>query len=359
MKLFSGKCFFPFNRAGYIALLAATIFQSCATHHAQFGKNIKNPETKNAADSSKIAHTFYLIGDAGNANEKKAQQTLGLLEERLAKANKNGTLLFLGDNIYPKGLPTTDDQNERITAESKLTIQLKLSKSFKGKTIFIPGNHDWYSGIKGLERQAQFVTKYLDDQKSFLPRNSCAIEELEINKTTTLVTIDSQWFLEDWDEGTSINDDCTIKTREAFFVELENILNKNNEKTIILAVHHPLMSNGTHGGQFSVEQQLFPLEQKIPLPIIGSVINLLRKTSGASPQDLQNKEYTKFLKRVKTLLQDQDNLIVVYGHEHTLQYLSKDNINQIISGAGSKSGAAKAVSPNDFSYGRNGYAALN
>jgi hypothetical protein len=358
MKLFSDNCFIPFNKAGHVVFLAALILQSCATHHEQFGKNIKNPVPQNATDSSKIAHTFYLIGDAGNANEKKAQQTLGLLEERLAQSNKNSTLLFLGDNIYPKGLPNTDNQNERIIAESKLTSQLKLSKNFKGKTIFIPGNHDWYSGIKGLERQAKFVTKYLDDKKSFLPRKSCAIDDLEINKNITLVTIDSQWFLEDWDEGTSINDDCTIKTREAFFAELESILNKNKGKTIILAVHHPLMSNGTHGGQFSVEKQLFPLEQKIPLPVIGSVINLLRKTSGASPQDLQNKQYTLFVKRVKTLLQDQDNVIVVSGHDHNLQYISKDNIKQIISGAGSKSEAAKAVSPNDFSYGRNGYAAL-
>ena len=150
-----------------------------------------------------------------------------------------------------------------------------------------------------------------------------------------------------------------IKTREAFFDELENILNKNQDKTVILALHHPLMSNGTHGGQFSLEKQLFPLEQKIPLPVIGSVINLIRKTSGISPQDIQNKQYTLFTKRIKTLLQGQDNVIVVSGHDHNLQYINKDNIKQIISGAGSKSEAAKAVFPNDFSYGGNGFAALN
>jgi hypothetical protein len=27
-------------------------------------------------------------------------------------------------------------------------------------------------------------------------------------------------------------------------------------------MHHPLMSNGSHGGQFSIEKQIFPLEQK-------------------------------------------------------------------------------------------------
>ncbi|MDI6050980.1 metallophosphoesterase [Flavobacterium sp. XS2P24] len=359
MKLFSDNRFITSNKAVFILFASGFIFQSCATHHAQFGKKIKNPVLQNGTDSSKIAHTFYLIGDAGNANEEKAQQTMGLLEDRLKKANNNTTLLFLGDNIYPKGLPNTDHTNERIIAETKLKNQLQLSKDFKGKTIFIPGNHDWYSGIKGLERQAKFVTEYLNDKKSFLPRKGCGIDDVEINKNLTLITIDSQWFLEDWDNSPTINDDCTIKSREAFFNELEDILNKNQEKTIILALHHPLMSNGTHGGQFSLEKQLFPLEQKIPLPVLGSVINFVRKTSGISPQDIQNKDYTVFIKRIKTLLQSQDNVIVVSGHDHNLQYIEKDNIKQIISGAGSKSEAAKAVYPNDFSYGGNGYAALS
>ena len=359
MELFLDNRFKKRNKINFGFILLFLVLQSCATHHAQFGKNITNPISQNAIDSSKIVHTFYLIGDAGNANEKKAQETISLLENQLEKATKNSTLLFLGDNIYPKGLPNTDSPRKRIIAENKLTNQLKLSKNFKGKTIFIAGNHDWYNGIKGLQRQAKFVTDYLNDKKSFLPRKSCAIDDLEINKNLTLVTIDSQWFLEDWDKSPTINDDCDIKTREDFFVELENILNKNQDKTVILALHHPLMSNGTHGGQFSLEKQLFPLEQKIPLPVIGSLINLTRKTSGISPQDIQNKSYTLFIKRIKTLLQSQDNVIVVSGHDHNLQYINKDNIKQIISGAGSKSEAAKAVFPNDFSYGGNGYASLS
>ncbi len=359
MKLLSDTCFITSNKVTAMLIIAVFIFQSCATHHEQFGKKTKNTAEQNGIDSSKISHTFYLIGDAGNANEEKAPQTIGLLQDRLKKADNNATLLFLGDNIYPKGLPNTDNANERLIAENKLTNQLKLSKNFKGQTIFIPGNHDWYSGIKGLERQAKFITDYLNTKNSFLPRKGCGIDNIEINKNLALVTIDSQWFLEDWDNSPTINDDCTIKSRDAFFYELEDILNKNQEKTIIVALHHPLMSNGTHGGQFSLEKQLFPLKQKIPLPVLGSIINFVRKTSGISPQDIQNKQYTIFIKRLKTLLQSQENVIVVSGHDHNLQYIEKDNIRQIISGAGSKSEAAKAVNPNDFSYGGNGYAQLS
>lgn len=358
MKLFSDNHFISLNKTFLLSILIELLFQSCATHHSQLGKNYTNPISQNATDSLKIAHTFYLIGDAGNADKEDARQTLGLLKNRLQKSDKNSTLLFLGDNIYPKGFPDTKIPEEKITAETKLTHQLQLSKNFKGNTIFIPGNHDWYSGIKGLENQAKFITDYLQDKKSFLPRKSCAIEDVKINDEIMLITVDSQWFLEDWDNNPTINDNCDIKTREAFFGELENLLNKNQDKTVLLAMHHPLMSNGTHGGQFSFEKQLFPLEQKIPLPVIGSFLNLIRKTAGASPQDIQNKQYTLFIKRIKTLLQGQDNVIVISGHDHSLQYIDKDNIKQIISGAGSKSEAAKAVFPNDFSYGRNGYAAL-
>jgi hypothetical protein len=85
-----------------------------------------------------------------------------------------------------------------------------------------------------------------------------------------------------------MNSECDIKTREGFFDEFEGLLKKNEQKTILISLHHPLFSNGPHGGQFSIKQQLFPINDKIPLPIFGSFINLLRKTSGASPQDLQN-----------------------------------------------------------------------
>ena len=358
MKLFLDNYFIRFNKVTFILFLTVLIFQSCSTRHPQYGKNAAKPITERISDTAKISHTFYLLGDAGNFNDETAERKLGELQNRLKEADKNSTLLFLGDNIYPKGLPNTDNPNERFIAESKLTNQLKLSKNFKGQTIFIPGNHDWYSGIKGLERQAKFVTEYLNNKKSFLPRKSCGIDDVEINKNLILVTVDSQWYLEDWDKIPTINDNCTIKTREAFFEELEDILIKNKDKTVVLALHHPLMSNGTHGGQFSLEKQIFPLEQKIPLPVLGSVINFIRKTSGVSPQDIQNKYYTQFVQRVKTLLQNQDNVIVVSGHDHNLQYIEKDNIKQIISGSGSKSEAARAIFPNDFSYGKNGYATL-
>ena len=145
-------------------LIFILLLQSCAIHQAQFGKEAAKTRTTNGIDTTKIAHTFYLIGDAGNADLPLPQQTLELLSQKLASAHKNSTLLFLGDNIYPKGMPTDKEPEAKTLAETKLNTQLALAKNFKGQTAFIPGNHDWYSGIKGLERQAQYITTKVNNK---------------------------------------------------------------------------------------------------------------------------------------------------------------------------------------------------
>jgi hypothetical protein len=63
--------------------------------------------------------------------------------------------------------------------------------------------------------------------------------------------------------------------------------------------------------------------------VLGSLINFIRKTSGISPQDIQNKQYTIFIKRLKTLLQSQENVIVVSGHDHNLQYIEKTTSDKL------------------------------
>ena len=331
---------------------------SCATKHAQYGKNAKNFLQTEHIPQDEVAHTFFLVGDAGNADEPHAQEILNQLKTSLDSASANSSLLFLGDNIYPKGLPKEDDPNRKL-AEEKLDNQIALAKNFKGKTIFVPGNHDWYSnGIVGLKAQQDYVTQKLNDKNAFLPKNSCGIETKKIDKNISVIYLDSEWFLADWEKNPGINEKCDFKTREDFFTEFEDQLSKNQNKTIIVALHHPLEDHGSHGGKYSWEKQIFPLEGKIPLPILASFVNLARATGGITHQDLSNPNYRKYTSRLKTLLANRNNVIVVSGHDHNLQYIEKNGIRQIISGAGSKSEAATVISKDDFSYGKNGYATL-
>ncbi|MGK4567950.1 metallophosphoesterase [Flavobacterium sp. 3HN19-14] len=337
-------------------LLPVLFLDSCATYHTQYGREtITNADT---LQKSPLLHTFYLIGDAGNADKEDAVEKLKFMQARLSKAKKESTLLFLGDNIYPAGMPAKD-KPERLLAEQKMNNQFALAKDFKGKTIFIPGNHDWYSeSAQGLKREEKYVNDKFSEKKSFMPKNGCAIEELKVNDKISMIVIDSQWYLENWDDIPNINDDCDIKTREDFFDELADLINKNQNKTTIIAIHHPIISNGVHGGQYSMYKQIFPFQSDLPLPVLGTLLNVFRRTSGLDPQDAQDKRYGALVKRISALIKDEKNIIVVSGHEHNLQYIENETINQIISGAGSKSEAARAVHSKDFSYGGNGYAVL-
>ena len=95
MKLFLDNHFIAKIKNFSLAIMALFIVYSCATRKPQFGKNVSANETENATDTIKIAHTFYLVGDAGNADEEQAQQTLELLHQKLKKSNKKATLLLL------------------------------------------------------------------------------------------------------------------------------------------------------------------------------------------------------------------------------------------------------------------------
>lgn len=329
-----------------IVSLLVFFINACATYKTQI-----NDTVNSSFPNKEITHSFYLIGDAGNSPIGSSSQALKAFKTELDKASKYSTALFLGDNIYPKGLPEKETKG-RAFAEYQLKIQTEAVSNFKGKTIFIPGNHDWYSGgLKGLKRQERYIENTLGEH-TFLPENGCPIETVEISNDVVIIAIDSQWYLTNWDEHPTINDDCEIKTKAKFFEELEGAIKKARGKTTVIALHHPMFTNGPHGGQYSFVSHLKPL------PILGTLKNILLKTGGISPADLQHKKYNTLKKRLVTLAQENNKVILVSGHEHSLQYLVQDNLPQIISGAGSKSTPTRNIK-SAFSSSQSGYTRLD
>jgi len=337
-------------------LLFAGLVYSCATYNVKKGKNLF--EVKNSDIKSENDFKIFLIGDAGNADEVQAQNTLNLLKNKLDSADEKSMLIFLGDNIYPSGMPKESDKDYAL-AKQKLENQLAITKHFKGKTLVIPGNHDWYHGLDGLQAQEDFVKTYLNDKKSFLPKNSCPIDDINLTKDIKLIVIDTEWALVNWDKYPGINKNCNIKTREDLFDEFKDLVNKNQDKRIIVALHHPIISSGTHAGYTSPKSHLYPLKGKVPVPGVASLVNVLRSSSGASLEDINNQHYADLANRLKSIVQEKENVIFVSGHDHNLQYHEQRNIRQIISGAGSKTDPATIAEKSDFSYGGNGFAVLN
>lgn len=330
-------------------LFLVFLLGACATYEPQYKDE---NYTKTFPKSSPIEHSFYLIGDGGNSPIGTQTEALQDFKNEMIRASQKSTALFLGDNIYPSGMP---DENhvQRDFAEHQLNVQTAAVKEFKGNTIFIPGNHDWYSeGLEGLKRQEKYVEDILG-KNSFLPENGCPIEKVDITDDIVLIIIDSEWYVTNWDKHPTINDDCEIKTRALFFDEYESLIKKARGKTTIVVVHHPMFTNGSHGGQYSFKDHMNPL------PVLGTLKNVIRKTGGVVTVDLQNKKYRQFQKRLVTLSQENEKVIFVSGHDHNLQYIVEDNLPQIVSGSGSKITPTRNVEGGQFSFGGQGYARLD
>jgi len=316
--------------------------------------------------SSKIVHRILLIGDAGE-DPSSSGPVLQLLHSRMTDLDQEDiSVVFLGDNIYPEGLHKKDHPL-RSQDEARINAQLDAVKHHQGEVVFIPGNHDWQQGgkegFKFNKRQEDYIQKYLD-RKAYLPSDGCSgPEAVELSEELILITIDTQWWLHQYRKGRGEKDDCDFSTTTDFVLEFKELLKKYRRKHILVVGHHPLYSNGHHGGYFSWDDHLFPLKNLnsnlwIPLPIIGSVYPWYRSIFG-NIQDLQHPIYEDMIRQLTTAMQDYDNLIYAAGHEHNLQYVFKENVHYVVSGAGSKSSHLRHNKKIDFGHEGKGLAELN
>lgn len=339
----------------------------CAAHKKPFyNKDFKNWESYTPKEQQTLIHSTFLIGDAGEPSIEIQEPALKLLQQQLYEAAEQSSLVFLGDNIYQHGLPDSSLTEERKAAETKIIAQLKILKEYKGRVFFIPGNHDWAKskpeGRQNILNQEQFIENYLNRSENvFVPDAACPTpQEIILNDDLVLICIDTQWWLHPHHQAQETAD-CDAKTEADFIFQLNDLLQKHKYKKIIVAGHHPLYSNGVHGGHFPLIEHLFPFERKkiyVPMPLLGSIYVGYRKFIG-DRQDIPNERYQKLKNVLTTIFKKHPNLVYVCGHDHSLQYHQKDSIHYLISGAGSKESHVARKQKAAFAYSKKGFAKLN
>ncbi len=368
-------------------IITSIILQGCTSLKPYYDKSQKNWQTANAPDTLKLKYSIFLIGDAGNPDKNRQEPVLKLLQSQINhsdtsshglnkdtvfvnNSHKEDVVIFMGDNIYETGLPEPGAL-DRADKEREITEQMKVVKDFKGHKIFVPGNHDWNEsrpgGLAALNRQEEFVETYLNAGDVFMPSNGCAGPvELQLNNDLVVIIIDSEWWLSKFEKPLAPDNDCTSASRLDVIQQVQDIITRNRGKNIVLAEHHPLFSNGRHGGYYTLKDYLFPLtlirdNYYLPLPIIGSIYPLLRQY-GVSRQDLANKDYQQLKRGLLSVLENEKNVVIAAGHEHALQLNKYKDLNHIISGAGSKSTSLAPGNGALFAYGGGGvkgFARLN
>jgi hypothetical protein len=313
-------------------------------------------------------HSIALIGDIGNAGSVNDDPVLKTLDIWLKEVSTHAsTAVFLGDNVYPVGLPP-EGHRHHSSAVLKLTHQLELLKAYPTRAIYLGGNHDWNKSRKDghsyLMRQQKFVTDFLQDEDAYLPKDGClGPVTREINDQLLLVIINSQWWVQRGFRPLGKKFGCSLELPSDFFKELEAILAANRHRMVVIAGHHPLYSNALHAGNFTVKQHLFPLtfvhkRAMIPLPISGTLYQLYRKYVGAA-EDMSYPPFRRFRKKLLKVLHKYPGLFYVAGHDHNLQYFKVKGSHFAVSGAGSKTNFVAKGGRASFTHENKGFMVLD
>jgi hypothetical protein len=291
-----------------------------------------------------VVKRLFLVGDAGQLGEDGHHPVCDWLKAHINWDDTSNVLIYLGDNIYPQGMPA--DGSSKVDAARKiLDYQVSVVAGKQARAFFVPGNHDWKQGKVGGWEQLKNEETYIGSlglpNVQLLPAGGCpGPVAVPLGDKVVLVCMDSQWWLQDDKDRPGEQSACDCKDEKSVINALNDIVSIYPDKLIVLAMHHPFYTHGEHGGYYTLKQHIFPLTDLsdglfIPLPLVGSIYPVSRGVFG-NVQDTKNPKYKDLRQQVEDVIRGHSNIVHVAGHDHSLQLLERDSVYYVVSGAGSK-----------------------
>jgi Calcineurin-like phosphoesterase len=278
-------------------------------------------------EPQEIETTLFLIGDAGEPDPRHPALALDSLRRQAAEAPGRSIIVFLGDNVYPNGIPldstlTWPDARRRL--ESQINA---VPPGVRG--IFLPGNHDWDGtgpyGLYSVRLQERMIASLAGGRDvRMLPGNGCPGPVAFDAGRLRFIALDTQWWLQQYivrDADSKCN-----TTVNGVTTALRNMIQTKPEgRVVIVGGHHPLMTGGEHGGYCGITgpfRRLSGSAQDVLSSLNRTMRDSLESAFGANPP-----------------------LAYAAGHDHNLQVLkgAPDVQYLLVSGAGSVAKAACAV----------------
>lgn len=296
-----------------------------------------------AAPAAEIDVSLFLIGDTGApAAPPDSEPVLTALAAATAAA-PHPVVVFLGDNLYPRGLPDSGATGRR-EAERRLNEQLRVLQATGARGVFLPGNHDWErqapGGWDAVRRQERFIAAANGARATLLPGGGCPGPAIvDIGRVVRLVVLDTQWWLHGGPKPADPDSPCRADSEREVVDSLRAALRTAGARVVVVAAHHPLESGGPHGGHFGWQDHVFPLRALkswlwIPLPLIGSAYPIARE-SGISSQDLPSAAYRRMRAALDSAFAATRPLVYAAGHDHALQVIAGTSTRYVlVSGAG-------------------------
>jgi hypothetical protein len=295
-----------------------------------------------------IEVSLFLIGDAGSSayDGEPVLQDMAKQSDSLRPVKQ--FVVFLGDNVYPRGVPPEGHPN-RDDAEKKIAAQVLAIRKGEAQGILIPGNHDWdrqgRDGWNSIRRQDTVVRKFGGEDVRLLPADGCpGPEVVDLGTNLRVIALDSEWWVHNDVKPYGPESPCATKTEQEVTDSLAGALRDKGKRHAVVVTHHPLRSGGVHGGAFTLGDHIFPLRNVkswlwIPLPLIGSLYPFAR-TMGISNQDISGKKYGQMRRELEAVFAKYPPLVMASGHDHHLQVIrgGRPEITnagyQLVSGSG-------------------------
>lgn len=302
---------------------------ACGTvQNAEVGARSTAPGTDPDVD-----YQIILVGDTGPDGEL-ASPLSDLLQYYLATAGDRSSIVFLGDR-----LPCCLLENAEVQYAGLPEIQREVPNhpfaSYPGKVILVPGEQDGHF-FSPVEEELAEATDQVSTRQIVIPDDrSLEPIVLELTDTLTLILLNTRgWFRGGDDQSIEMDQERDSD----FLVHLDDLIKRNRKKDLLVVGHHPIRSQGIHGGHFPIRYHLFPLTARfenayLPLPLIGSAYPLYRRFVGKK-QDLAAARYQILRRGFAGLFRQHEDLIYASGHDRSLQYLPDGSVHHVISGAG-------------------------
>jgi hypothetical protein len=278
--------------------------------------------------AAEIETTLFLIGDAGEPDPRQVGAPLDSLAAQAAAAPERSIIVFLGDNVYPDGIPE-EGAAEWADARRRLEAQVRaIPPGARG--VFVPGNHDWANatafGLYSIRLQEQMIASLAQGRNvRLLPSNGCPGPVTMDVGRLRLVALDTQWWLHSF----IVRDDksaCPTATMGTVTAALRGqVRPAGDARVVLVAGHHPLMTGGIHGGYCGATGPF-------------------RRFGGRS-QDILSSANRTMRDSLRSAFSGHPPLAYVAGHDHTLQVLrgGLDVDYLLVSGAGASSKTECAV----------------
>lgn len=270
---------------------------------------------------------LFLIGDAGHP-APDGEPVLEALGRKVAQVPGRAFVVFLGDNVYPAGLPEEGDPG-RETAEWILREQMEPLLATGTPGIFLPGNHDWGGmtgrGWEAVIRQARFVEAHGEGLIDYAPDGGCPGPDVrDLGEHLRLIVVDTHWWIHEGPKP-RFESECPVDTEEGLVDALRTALREAwlAHRQAIVVAHHPVASGGRHGGYFDWPSYLFPV---VPWARLGGYF---------AQQDVTGEEYTDMRFSLARAFAEHPPLVYAAGHEHNLQVLHRGPARYLlVSGGG-------------------------